>query len=126
MQKQENLLTNPFPVRSYFLRGNLVMFDSDLAELFEVETKDLRSRVRRNMKRFPSEFMFEPSKDELEYLRREYAISALPCDLVGSKAQRNAPLVFTEVGVAMLAGVLRSKKADQVSVGIIRWLCRKS
>lgn len=95
------------------LRGYKVMLDSDLAELYETETKRLKEAVRRNIDRFPSDFMFELSKTETESLRTQFASS-------NRGGSRYMPFVFTEQGVAMLASVLNSSKAIEVNIQIVR------
>lgn len=95
------------------LRGYKVMLDSDLAELYETETKRLKEAVRRNIDRFPSDFMFELSKTETESLRTQIASS-------NRGGSRYMPFVFTEQGVAMLASVLNSSKAIEVNIQIVR------
>ena len=89
------------------------MLDSDLAELYETETKRLKEAVRRNIDRFPSDFMFELSKTETESLRTQNASS-------NRGGSRYMPFVFTEQGVAMLASVLNSSKAIEVNIQIVR------
>lgn len=124
MQKEENL-TNKMAARSYILRGETVMFEKDVAELYEVETKDLRRAVRRNMKRFPADLMFEPTLKEQECLRPQIVALHSQADLWDSSDRcknRDAPLVFTEAGVAMLSGVLKTKKAVEVGIAIIKQL----
>ena len=87
------------------IRGQKVMPDRDLAELYDVETKRLKEAVRRNIERFPSDFMFELSKGEFSNLRTQIATSSW-----GSV--RYLPMAFTEQGVAMLSSVLRSKRVN--------------
>ncbi|MBW1746619.1 MAG: ORF6N domain-containing protein, partial [Deltaproteobacteria bacterium] len=91
------------------------MLDRDLAELYGVETKQLKRAVRRNIDRFPSDFMFELTKKELEYWRCQIGTSN--SDKMGL---RYKPMAFTEQGVAMLSSVLNSKRAIQVNIQIIR------
>ncbi len=92
------------------LRGMKVMLDRDLAELYGVETKVLKRQVRRNIDRFPSDFMFELTKDELTDWRCQFVTSN--SDKMGL---RYPPMAFTEQGVAMLSSVLNSKRAIQVN-----------
>ena len=101
--------------RIHFIRGVKVMFDRDLAELYGVETKRLKEQVRRNIDRFPADFMFELAKDEFTNWRSQIATSN--SDKMGL---RYPPMAFTEQGVAMLSSVLRSKRAIQVNVQIMR------
>ena len=95
----------------YLVRGRKVMFDSDLAKLYEVETKYLTRQVRRNIRRFPTDFMFRMTAEE--YLR---------CQNVTSKrgGRRYLPYVFTELGIAMLSTVLNSERAIEVNMAIMR------
>jgi hypothetical protein len=97
----------------YEFRGYKVMLDLDLAALYGVETKRLKEQVRRNISRFPSDFMFELSKDEFESLRSQIATS-------NRGGTRYVPMVFTEQGVAMLSSVINSEKAIQVNIEIMR------
>ena len=95
-------------------RGYKVMVDTDLAALYETETKALKQQVKRNIDRFPIDFMFQLTKDEKEQLVTD-------CDRLESlKHSSVSPLVFTEQGVAMLSSVLRSKKAISINIGIMR------
>ena len=103
----------------YLIRGEKVILDRDLAELYGVETKALKQAVRRNIERFPDDFMFELSKAELENWRSQFVTSN--ADLMGL---RYSPMAFTEQGVAMLSSVLRSKRAVQVNVEIMRTFVR--
>ena len=98
-----------------FIRGQKVMLDSDLAVLYGVPTRRLNEQVRRNRERFPSDFMFELTADEATALRSQIATSK-----VGRGGRRYLPLAFTEQGVAMLSSVLRSKRAVQVNIEIMR------
>jgi len=99
----------------YPIRGIKVMLDRDLAELYDVETKILKRAVRRNPDRFPNDFMFELSKKEMENWRCQFGTSN------GVKmGLRYKPMAFTEQGVAMLSSVLRSKRAIQVNIQIMR------
>lgn len=95
----------------YFIRGQKVMLDSDLAKLYGVETRTLNQAVKRNLERFPDDFMFQLTQEELKFLRSS---------LKDHGGQRHAPLVFTENGVAMLSSVLNSKTAIQINISIMR------
>jgi hypothetical protein len=95
------------------IRGVKVMLDFDLAELYEVETKRLKESVKRNMKRFPKDFMFELTKTEFENLRSQISTSK-------RGGTRYLPFAFTEQGVAMLASILNSDKAIEVNISIMR------
>ena len=97
----------------YFVRGHKVMLDRDLADLYGVLTKRLKEQVNRNIKRFPSDFMFELTRQEFEILRSQFATSRWGGD-------RYLPYVFTEQGVAMLSTVINSEKAIQVNIAIMR------
>ena len=97
------------------VRGRQVMLDEDLADLYGVETKRLVEQVKRNRARFPGDFMFQLRKEEVEALRSQIATSN-----TGRGGRRYAPYVFTEQGVAMLSGVLRSDRAIAVNIEIMR------
>jgi hypothetical protein len=99
----------------YFLRNQKVMLDRDLATLYGIETRVLKQAVRRNIVRFPEDFMFELTKEEFENWRSQFATSN--SDKMGL---RYAPMVFTELGVLMLSSVLSSEKAIQTNIQIIR------
>jgi hypothetical protein len=100
--------------RILMIRGQKVMLDSDLAELYDVETKSLNRAVRRNLSRFPADFMFELTSKEFEDLRYHFGTSN------SRGGRRSRPLAFTEQGVAMLSSVLRSPRAVQVNIAIMR------
>ncbi|WPU63864.1 ORF6N domain-containing protein [Peredibacter starrii] len=102
----------------YTIRGQRVMLDSDLAELYGVTNKRLSEQVRRNLSRFPSDFMFECDLSELDDLRSQFA-AANPLSGWNTK-RRTMPMLFTESGVAMLSTVLNSERAIQVNISIIR------
>ena len=99
----------------YFIRGMKVMIDRDLAELYGVETKQLKRQVKRNIERFPPDFMFELTKDEFENWRSQFGTSNSE-----KMGLRFKPYVFTEQGVAMLSSILNSKQAIAVNIQIIR------
>ena len=101
--------------RILLIRGKKVLLDRDIAELYGVQTKALKQAVRRNIARFPVDFMFELTKDEFSNWRSQFVTSN--ADNMGL---RYAPMAFTEHGVAMLATVLKSEKAIHMSVTIIR------
>lgn len=103
----------------YLIRDHKVMLDTDLAELYGVETKALKRAVKRNLLRFPGDFMFELSMQELESLRYQIGTSKS-----GSGGVRYAPMAFTEQGVAMLSSVLNSERAVLVNIHIIRVFTR--
>jgi hypothetical protein len=115
--------------RIYEIRGERVMLDKDLAVLYEVETKFLNLAVKRNIKRFPSDFMFQLTKEEFDSLRLQIATlkndEPLRSQSVILKAGRGQhkkylPYVFTEQGVAMLSGVINSEKAISMNIAIMR------
>jgi hypothetical protein len=97
----------------YFISGFKVMLDSDLAKLYNVTTSNLNLAVRRNLPRFPSDFMFQISEKEAKNLILQSAISSWG-------GRRHQPYVFTEHGVAMLSSVLKSERAIQVNIAIMR------
>jgi phage regulator Rha-like protein len=104
----------------YHIRGKKVMLDRDLAEMYSVETKQLKRQVNRNKERFPEDFMFEMNKEEFENWRSQFGTSN-SSDKMGL---RYAPYVFTEQGVAMLSSVLNSETAIEVNIQIIRIFTR--
>lgn len=97
----------------YVVRGQQVMLDSDLAMLYQVETKVFNQAVSRNIERFPENFRFQLTKEEFEALRSQIVTSN------GRGGRRYRPYMFTEQGIAMLSGVLRSDVAIQVSIHIM-------
>lgn len=97
----------------YEIRGQKVMLDRDLAELYQVETRVLNQAVKRNIKRFPSDFMFQVTEDEFEILKSQFVISSWG-------GVRKLPFAFTEQGVAMLSGILNSDVAIEVNISIMR------
>ena len=110
----------------YEIRGIKVMLDFDLAGLYEVETKVLNQSVKRNIKRFPPDFMFQLTKDELESLKSQFVTSnklnSLHIETSSEKrgGNRRLPYAFTEQGLAMLSGILHSEKAINVNIAIMR------
>lgn len=98
-----------------FIRGERVMFDRDLAMLYGIETRVLKQAVRRNLERFPDDFMFELTDAEFADWRSQFVISN--ADKIGL---RYPPMAFTEQGVAMLSSVLRSPVAVEVNIAIMR------
>ncbi|MDQ1284232.1 MAG: hypothetical protein QG620_580 [Patescibacteria group bacterium] len=99
----------------YMIRGKKVMFDRDLAELYGVESRTLNQAVKRNAERFPEDFMFKLSKEEMEIWKSQIVISKRDI-----KGLRKPFSVFTEQGVAMLSSVLKSKRAIAVNIQIMR------
>jgi hypothetical protein len=105
--------------RIYFIRGHKVMLDRDLAELYGVETKALKQAVRRNISRFPPDFLFEMTRKELQNWRSQIVTSK-----EDKKGLRYVPFCFTEQGVTMLSCVLNSERAIVVNIQIIRIFVR--
>ncbi|CAN1540915.1 KilA-N, DNA-binding domain containing protein [Flavobacteriaceae bacterium] len=97
----------------YFIRNQKVMLDRDLAELYSVETKRINEQVKRNLSRFPEDFMFQLSEIEFQNLKSQFATSSWG-------GIRKVPYVFTEHGVLMLSSVLNSEKAIQTNIQIMR------
>src|SRR6185369_939506 len=97
----------------YLVRGMKIMLDRDLADLYGIETKQLKRQVKRNIERFPDDFMFQLSKIESDNLRSQFGTSSWG-------GERYLPLAFTEQGVAMLSSVLNSKQAIEVNIRITR------
>ena len=99
----------------YLIRGQKVMIDSDLARLYGVSTKNLNKAVKRNMERFPEDFMLQLTLDEFKSLRFQFGTSKK-----GRGGRRHLPFAFMEQGVAMLSSVLQSRRAIQVNIVIMR------
>jgi hypothetical protein len=97
----------------HIIRNQKVMLDYDLATLYEIETKVLKQSVKRNIERFPEDFMFELTKVEFDNLRSQIVTS-------NYGGMRYLPFAFTEQGVAMLSGVLKSEKAIKINIAIMR------
>lgn len=97
----------------YEIRGQRVMLDRDLAELYDVQTKVLNQAVKRNIKRFPADFMFQLTKEEFENLRSQIVTTRWG-------GTRTMPYAFTEQGVAMLSGLLHSDRAIRANIAIMR------
>jgi len=113
-----NLIKSDYETMIFTFRGKKVMVDSDLAFLYDVPTKALKQQVKRNHTRFPEDFMFELSMNEKTEL-------VTICDRLSSLKHSSVhPLVFTEQGVAMLSSVLRSEKAIQINIEIMRAFAR--
>ena len=116
MKEKEIVPTRPIEViekRIYSIRSHKVLLDIDLAGLYEVETKVLIQAVKRNINRFPDDFMFQLSREEFENLRSQIVTS-------NRGGRRYLPYAFTEQGVAMLSSVLRSYRAIVVNIEIMR------
>ena len=115
-------MTKLIPVKKienkiFQIRGKKVMLDRDLAKLYKVSTRRLNEQVRRNIKRFPEDFMFQLTKEEFKNLKSQFAISSWG-------GTRKLPYAFTEQGVAMLSSVLHSERAIQVNIAIMRVFVR--
>lgn len=108
----------PIQSKIYEIRGQRVMLDFDLAELYQVETRTLKQAVRRNIERFPSDFMFEITESEYNCLKNSMTSQIVISNEKGGR--RYMPFAFTEQGVAMLSSVLRSGTAIQVNIAIMR------
>jgi hypothetical protein len=106
--------------RIYLIRGHKVMLDRDLADLYQVETSSLNRQVKRNIDRFPVDFMFQLNAEEAYALRCQFGIS----NAAGRGGRRYLPYAFTQEGVAMLSSVLRSGRAVLVNVAIMRAFVR--
>jgi cell division septum initiation protein DivIVA len=99
--------------RILVVRGQRVILDADLAQLYEVETRRLNEQIKRNSSRFPADFMFQLTKDEVQNLKSQFATSSWG-------GRRKLPLVFTEHGAIMAAAVLNSDRAVEMSVYVVR------
>ena len=120
IKKQTNKEVTIVPIeiverQIYIIRGQKVMLDAVLAELYQVETKNLNKAVQRNVDRFPEDFMFQLTKEEFENLRFQIGTSSS-----GYGGRRYLPYAFTEHGVTMLSSVLSSKRAVQMNILIVR------
>ena len=114
-EPSEICLSNDFIVSAiYFIRGEKVMLDTDLAMLYGVETRVLKQAVRRNVDRFPADFMFRVTKEEYDALRSQSVI------LKRGQHSKYLPFAFTEHGISMLSSVLNSRRAILVNIAIIR------
>ncbi|MDD5422550.1 MAG: ORF6N domain-containing protein [Candidatus Omnitrophica bacterium] len=103
----------------YLIRGHKVMLDKDLSALYGVKTKNLNKAIKRNIKRFPGDFMFQLTADEFMSLRFQNGTSK-----EGRGGRRYLPYVFTEQGVAMLSSILNSERAIEVNIAIMRAFVR--
>ena len=106
--------------RIYLIREHKVMLDNDLAELYQVQTFNLNKAVKRNLDRFPQDFMFQLTREEANVLRFQIGMSKPS----GRGGRRYLPYAFTEQGVAMLSSVLNSSRAVQVNIAIMRTFAR--
>ncbi len=124
----QNLIASITQIESriFLIRGQKVMLDADLVELYEVETKVLNQAVKRNLERFPEDFMFQLTADEYAALMSQSDTSSLRSQIVtsnnttGRGGRRSLPYASTEQGVSMLSSVLRSDLAIQVNIAIMR------
>ena len=116
---QQSPVAGAIPARILSIRGQRAMVDADLAELYGVETRALVQAVKRNVERFPADFMFQLSKEEFLALKSQSVISK-----PGRGGRRTAPYAFTEQGVAMLSSVLNSARAIAVNIEIMRAFIR--
>jgi hypothetical protein len=114
MENKIQINTVNIASRIYFIRGERVMLDFDLAILYEIPVKILKQSVRRNLKRFPTDFMFELTSEENKILRSQFVT------LEKGKYSKYLPFAFTEQGVAMLSGILNSERAINVNIAIMR------
>ena len=114
MNKENIILTETIEKRFLLIRGQKVMIDSDLSELYGVTTKRLNEQVKRNKDRFPNDFMFQLRKEEFNNLKSHFVISSW------GGIRRATPYAFTEQGIAMLSSVLNSQQAIQVNIQIMR------
>ena len=115
MNKTDIIPSEIISSKIYLIRGKKVMLDKDLAIMYNVDTKRLKEQVKRNLDRFPSDFMFELTDLEFNSLRSQIATSK-----IGRGGTRYIPMVFTEHGVLMLSSVLNSAKAIQVNIQFMR------
>lgn len=104
----------------YLFRDKKVMLDSDLAELYGIDTKRLNEQVNRNLDRFPEDFMFQLDENEFLNLKSQFATSSSNFNKTTWGGRRKLPYVFTEHGVLMLSSVLNSKKAISVNIQLVR------
>lgn len=117
-KEQISIPTEIIENKIYFIRGQKVMMDFHLAELYETETKILKRAVRRNIDRFPEDFMFEINRDEYNSLRYHFGT------LKRGAHTKYLPYAFTEQGISMLSSVLNSDRAIQVNIAIMRSFVR--
>lgn len=122
MAKQETVIRIPDDIvmsKIYFIRGQKVMLDADLAELYKVETKGLKRAVNRNLDIFPEHFMFELTDDEFTSLKSQKVIAKK-----GRGGARYLPMAFSQLGVLQLANVLKSSTGRQMSIRILEVFVR--
>jgi hypothetical protein len=119
LQAVQPISVDNIKAKIYEFRGQKVMLDRDLAELYQVETKQLNRQVKRNTERFPEDFMFQLSDEENNFLRCQFGTSKNRDDS-NRGGNRYKPYAFTELGIAMLSSVLHSQTAIQVNINIMR------
>jgi hypothetical protein len=119
MENEISLADEVVVNKIYLIRGHKVMIDSDLAELYGVQTRRVNEQVKRNIERFPGDFMFQLTENEYNALMSQIATSKK-----GKGGVRKMPFVFTEHGVLMLSSVLNSKRAIRVNIQIMRIFTR--
>ena len=119
MEEKELLIHQTIENKIYVIRGQKVMLDEDLAELYGIETRLINQAVKRSPERFPGDFMFQLTENEYDSLRSQIVISKK-----GRGGRRYLPMVFTEYGVLMLSSVLNSPRAIQVNIQIMRLFAR--
>jgi phage regulator Rha-like protein len=119
MSKQTTALANRAESKILLIRGVRVILDSDLAELYGVEVKRLNQQVKRNIRRFPDDFVFQLSADEAANLRSQFVTSSS-----GHGGRRYLPYAFTEHGAIMAASILNSERADDMSIFVVRAFIR--
>ncbi|HOZ30263.1 MAG TPA: ORF6N domain-containing protein [Bacteroidales bacterium] len=118
MNNSENKIMLPEETiisKIYLIRGNKVILDRDLAEFYGIETRRLKEQVRRNIERFPEDFMIEFTKEELDDFRKQFGNTSK--EIMGL---RIAPFAFTEHGILMLASVLNTERAIQINIQLVR------
>ena len=118
--RKEMISRDPIERKIFMIRGQKVMLDSDLAQLYGVTTFNLNKAIKRNIERFPGDFMFQLSTEETKGLIFQIGISKI----TGRGGRRYSPYAFTEQGVAMLSSILRSKRAAHVNIEIMRAFVR--
>lgn len=118
MTKHTNSIAKQIEGFIYIIRGQKVMLDEDLAQLYQVQTKALVQALKRNLSRFPEDFMFQLTTEEHSDLRSQFVTSS------GRTGRRYPPYAFTEQGVAMLSSVLNSERAVQVNIEVMRAFVR--
>ena len=120
-ETKELITTDDIRSKVYIIRGQQVMLDKDLAEIYGYEVKKVKSKVKRNIERFPEDFMFRLSNSEIDSVRSQIVTSRKKDFFAGQEGgRRYLPYAFTEQGIYMLATVLRGKLAEQQSIFIMR------